>query len=271
MVGGVAELGVLTASAQEWAVAVRRAEVIGRLARGPQVRVVEADEAAADGIGGLQGAPCRAKGGTAQLGATLPGQAGPFGVRPPTPPAPPIRYHGHILHLVRVGVRGEGPAERHRRDVEGPPGRTVSAAKVAGPVPSAPAVVHDPDRPVGGDGHPDRVDVGVNLVEREPPPRRRPPRDTEIVGTPRRTGLIDALTGARVRVFAEWGYQGAGGTIRTPFKLHRHRPRLSRHQKSVNRSHVRIRAIGERAAATLKAWKVLVRLRCCPRRAGAIV
>ncbi|MBG0823386.1 transposase [Planomonospora sp. ID91781] len=87
----------------------------------------------------------------------------------------------------------------------------------------------------------------------------------------RRTGLIDALAYAGVQVFADRGYQGAGSTIRTPFKRRRHRPRLSRHQKSVNRSHARIRAIGERAAATLKAWKVVVRLRCCPRRATAIV
>ncbi|GGL02885.1 hypothetical protein GCM10014719_01320 [Planomonospora parontospora subsp. antibiotica] len=87
----------------------------------------------------------------------------------------------------------------------------------------------------------------------------------------RRAGLIDALANAGVQVFADRGYQGAGGTIRTPFKRHRHRPRLARHQKSVNRSHARIRAIGERAAATLKAWKVLVRLRCRPRRATAIV
>ncbi|WP_344867161.1 transposase family protein, partial [Planomonospora alba] len=65
----------------------------------------------------------------------------------------------------------------------------------------------------------------------------------------RRTGLIDALTGAGVPVFADRGYQGAGGVIRTPFKRHRHRLRLSRHQKAVNRSHARIRAIGERAAA----------------------
>lgn len=48
MVDGVAELGVLTASAEEWSVAVRRAEVIGRLAREPQVRIAEADEAAAE-------------------------------------------------------------------------------------------------------------------------------------------------------------------------------------------------------------------------------
>ncbi|WP_449063848.1 transposase [Planomonospora algeriensis] len=48
VVDGVAELGVLTASAEEWEVAVRRAEVIGRLAREPWVRVAAADEAAAE-------------------------------------------------------------------------------------------------------------------------------------------------------------------------------------------------------------------------------
>jgi DDE superfamily endonuclease len=66
-------------------------------------------------------------------------------------------------------------------------------------------------------------------------------------------------------------YQGAGGTIRTPFKRHRHRPWLSRGQRDVNRAHARIRAIGERAVATLKSWKVLSKLRCCPHRATALV
>lgn len=52
---GVAERGVLTASAEDWAVAVRRAEVIGRLAREPRIPVAVADEAAAElGIGRRQ-------------------------------------------------------------------------------------------------------------------------------------------------------------------------------------------------------------------------
>lgn len=67
------------------------------------------------------------------------------------------------------------------------------------------------------------------------------------------------------------GYQGAGGTIRTPFKRHRHRPGLSRGQNAVNRSHARIRGLGERAVSTLKTWKVLAKLRCCRHRAAAIV
>ena len=84
-------------------------------------------------------------------------------------------------------------------------------------------------------------------------------------------GLIDALSRANVMTFADKAYQGAGGSIRTPFKRRRHRPRLSRRQKSVNRHHAKIRTVGERAVATLKGWKILAKLRCCPRRATAIV
>ncbi|GAA4102493.1 hypothetical protein HNR30_009104 [Nonomuraea soli] len=97
------------------------------------------------------------------------------------------------------------------------------------------------------------------------------PGSTHDLTAARATGLVDALTRAGIKTFADRGYQGAGGTIRTPFKRHRHRSLLSRDQKSVNRAHARIRAIGERAVATLKAWKILTRLRCCPRRATAIV
>ncbi|MEV4105944.1 transposase family protein [Nonomuraea sp. NPDC049649] len=87
----------------------------------------------------------------------------------------------------------------------------------------------------------------------------------------RTTGLIDALTAAGVKTFADKGYQGAGGTIITPFKRHWHRPPLSCHQRSVNRAHTRIRACGERAVATVKDWNLLTRLRCCPHRATPIV
>ena len=71
--------------------------------------------------------------------------------------------------------------------------------------------------------------------------------------------------------FADKGYQGAGGTIRVPFKRHRSRPKLQRWQKRYNRQHARIRARGERAIATLKTWKLPTKLRCCPRRATVIV
>jgi hypothetical protein len=84
-------------------------------------------------------------------------------------------------------------------------------------------------------------------------------------------GLLDVLTSNDVITFADKGYQGAGGTVRTPFKRHRAHSRLSRGQKAVNRAHARIRALGERAVATLKQWKVLAKLRCCPRRATTVV
>jgi hypothetical protein len=51
--------------------------------------------------------------------------------------------------------------------------------------------------------------------------------------------IIEALASANVMTFADKGYQGAGGTIRTPFKRRRHRPKLSRRQKAVNRTHAR--------------------------------
>ncbi|MFD6262689.1 transposase family protein [Micromonospora chalcea] len=84
-------------------------------------------------------------------------------------------------------------------------------------------------------------------------------------------GIIDALTRADVMTFADKGYQGARGSVRTPFKRRRFRPKLSRRQRTVNRNHARIRARGERAIATLKTWKILTKLRCCSRRATPIV
>jgi hypothetical protein len=81
------------------------------------------------------------------------------------------------------------------------------------------------------------------------------PGSTHDLTAARTLGLVDALTNADAMTFADKGYQGAGDPIRTRFKRHRHRRQLSRNQKSVNRSHVKIRAFGERANATLKTWK----------------
>ncbi|GIF01668.1 transposase family protein [Paractinoplanes rishiriensis] len=83
--------------------------------------------------------------------------------------------------------------------------------------------------------------------------------------------IIDALTRTKMMTFADKAYQGARGSIRTPFKRHRYRPKLSAWQKKVNRAHARTRAIGERANATIKTWKILTKLRCSPHRATPIV
>ncbi|GLY08591.1 hypothetical protein Acsp01_89700 [Actinoplanes sp. NBRC 101535] len=97
------------------------------------------------------------------------------------------------------------------------------------------------------------------------------PGRTHDLSAARQLGIIDALTSADVMTCADKGYQGAGGTIRVPSKRHRSRPKLQRWQKRYNRQHARIRARGERAIATLKTWKLLTKLRCCPRRATVIV
>lgn len=78
------------------------------------------------------------------------------------------------------------------------------------------------------------------------------PGSTHDLTAARTHGIIDALTSADVMTFADKGYQGARGSVRTPFKRRRFRPKLSRRQKTVNRAHARIRARGERAIATLK-------------------
>ncbi|WP_345478802.1 transposase family protein, partial [Actinoplanes auranticolor] len=96
------------------------------------------------------------------------------------------------------------------------------------------------------------------------------PGSTHDLTAARIHGIIDALASADVMTFADKGYQGARGSVRTPFKRRRFRPKLSRRQKTVNRAHATIRARGERAIATLKTWKILIKLRCCPRRATAI-
>jgi hypothetical protein len=88
------------------------------------------------------------------------------------------------------------------------------------------------------------------------------PGATHDLTAARTHGLIDVLTSATVLTFADKGYQGAGGTIWTPFK--RRRTRLSRRQKTVNRHHAKICALGERAVAILETWKILTSCAVAP-------
>ncbi|MEV2211329.1 IS5 family transposase [Streptomyces sp. NPDC050997] len=73
-------------------------------------------------------------------------------------------------------------------------------------------------------------------------------------------GIIDALADAGLACWADKGYQGAGGTVRVPFRGRWER--LSTGQRAVNLSHARIRALGEQAMAALKQWRLLRKLRC---------
>jgi hypothetical protein len=82
-------------------------------------------------------------------------------------------------------------------------------------------------------------------------------------------GIIAALAEAGVRCWADKGYQGAGGTVRVPYRGRWEK--LSAGQKAVNVSHAKIRAVGEQAIATLKSWRLLRKLRCSTTRITDLV
>jgi DDE superfamily endonuclease/Helix-turn-helix of DDE superfamily endonuclease len=82
-------------------------------------------------------------------------------------------------------------------------------------------------------------------------------------------GIVDALTAAGVPCWADKAYQGAGGTVRVPYRGRWEK--LSTGQRAVNVSHARIRALGEQAMATLKTWRLLRKLRCSTTRITSLV
>ncbi len=82
-------------------------------------------------------------------------------------------------------------------------------------------------------------------------------------------GIIDALDAAAVRAWADKGYQGAGGTVTVPYRGRW--KNLPGGKRAVNRSHAKIRAVGEQANAVLKGWRLLRKLRCSPSRITTLV
>ncbi|MFC5006776.1 transposase family protein [Dactylosporangium cerinum] len=128
-------------------------------------------------------------------------------------------------------------------------------------------------------GHKDRLHYsgkhkrhGVN-VQVIADPHGRPvwlspalPGATHDLTAARAHGIIAALTGAAVATLADKAYRGAGGAIGVPHYGRDLPPRM----RDCNSSHNQIRGIGERANATLKTWRLLRRLRCCPQQATAL-
>jgi hypothetical protein len=97
------------------------------------------------------------------------------------------------------------------------------------------------------------------------------PRSDDLTTT-RSHGIVDALTNANVMTFSD----KALPKMPAPASGHRSNATATGRgwradRRPVNRSHARIRAIGERADATLRGRKALIKLRCCPRRATTIV
>ncbi|RNL82136.1 hypothetical protein EFW17_20480 [Halostreptopolyspora alba] len=75
-------------------------------------------------------------------------------------------------------------------------------------------------------------------------------------------GIIGVLANEDVACWVDKCYRGAGGTVMVPFRGSWEN--LSAGQRPLNRSHAKIRALGEQAVATLKHWRLLDKLRCSP-------
>jgi hypothetical protein len=95
------------------------------------------------------------------------------------------------------------------------------------------------------------------------------PGSTHDLTAARHHGIPAALAKFGVACYADNAYRAAGPTIAVPFRRRPRRPSVN--QKKVNHNHARNRAPGERAVATLKTWRLLAKLRCCPRRATTII
>jgi hypothetical protein len=92
------------------------------------------------------------------------------------------------------------------------------------------------------------------------------PGSTHDLTAARTHDVIRAAAHAGVDLLADKGYQGAGGTVVTPHKGRR----LTREQKAHNRMVNSTRGLGERGFATLKTWRILTKIRCCPQRVGPL-
>jgi hypothetical protein len=77
-------------------------------------------------------------------------------------------------------------------------------------------------------------------------------------------GVLRELERAGILTLADKAYQGAEGPVMTPYKG-KNKPES---RKQANRSHARLRGLGERANAQLKSWKLLRKLRCSPAKTG---
>jgi hypothetical protein len=78
-------------------------------------------------------------------------------------------------------------------------------------------------------------------------------------------GVLAELEAAGPLTLADKGYQGSTHA-KIPYKQ-KNKPDS---QKQADKAHAQPRAPGEKANAQLKTWKILTKLRCCPRRAGQL-
>ena len=75
---------------------------------------------------------------------------------------------------------------------------------------------------------------------------RATPGRTHDLTAARAHGIVQAFLTRQILVLADFAYQGAGASVRTPYYGHRELPE---HYQRYNRDHARLRAPGERAFA----------------------
>ncbi len=88
------------------------------------------------------------------------------------------------------------------------------------------------------------------------------PGSTHDLTAARQHGIIEARAEAGLKCWADKAYQGAGGTVRVPFRSRR----LKRWKRRHNTTQAKIRYLGEQAMATLKSWRLLRKLHCSTNR-----
>ncbi|GAA2917393.1 hypothetical protein GCM10010478_16480 [Streptomyces erythrogriseus] len=119
-------------------------------------------------------------------------------------------------------------------------------------------------RPTSGTVHTERPSSPTCLVR-----LHSAARPVHQAGRAVEDGIVDALTEADIRCWADKGFRGAGGTVRIPCRGRWET--LSTGQQAVNRSHAKIRALVEQTVATLKSWRLLRKLRCSTTRITSLV
>ncbi|GAA3685188.1 hypothetical protein GCM10022267_84990 [Lentzea roselyniae] len=95
------------------------------------------------------------------------------------------------------------------------------------------------------------------------------PGSTHDTAAARIWNILAALRDTGLIALGDKGYHGydeTGVHVITPYKG-RNKPES---QKDANRAHARLRGPGEGANAQLKTWRILRKLRCCPRRTGRL-
>ncbi|WP_306339236.1 transposase family protein [Streptomyces sp. AS13] len=93
------------------------------------------------------------------------------------------------------------------------------------------------------------------------------PGSTHDLTAARQHGIIESLAEAGLTCWADKAYQGAGGTVRVPFRGRR----LKRWKRRHNTTQAKIRCLGEQAMAALKGWRLLRKLRCSINRITDVV